>query len=109
MPETGAEARWSALIREFRAGGETITEFCRRRGISKPSFYHWRRRLRQAAAPARSVPFLPVHVADTRPPEPPRGSGVEILLRGGRRLRLERGFDPEVLTAALAALEAAPC
>ena len=37
------------------------------------------------------------------------GAGVEVVLAGGRRLRLERGFDPGTLSAAVQALEGRAC
>ncbi len=107
MPRPSTAPRWRELITEFTRSGETIAAFCRRRDLKAPTFYQWRRRLStQGALPRAPAPFLPIEV---RPPVP-AGSGVEVLLRNGRRLRLERGFDPAVLAAALAALEeSAPC
>jgi hypothetical protein len=113
MPNTVALARWRALIHEFTSSNETVAAFCERRGLARPTFYQWRRRLDATARPPapvasapRAAPFLPVRVASV-PAAPP--GGVEVVLRGGRRLRLERGFDPAVLAAALAALEGAAC
>ena len=111
MPKRDAVARWSALIQEHRSSGETVAAFCARHGVSTPTFYQWRHRLAEGAQPEPLAPFLPVCV--TRAPERAATvadrAGVEIVLRGGRRLRLERGFDPAVLTAAIAALEGATC
>ncbi len=105
MRRSGSGARWGALIEEHEGSGETVAEFCVRRGLARPTFYEWRRRLKARPAPAA---FVPVHVAlGARVPRGP--SGVEVVLGGGRRLRLERGFDPAVLSAAVAALEGAAC
>lgn len=106
MPKTNAGARWRALIEEFTGSGESVATFCTRRGLAIPTFYQWRRRLASSEGPA---PFLPVRVVGSRPPSAPVSSGVEVVLRGGRRLRLERDFDAAVLTAAVAALEGAAC
>lgn len=107
MPRPSAAPRWRALIAEYTRGGETIAAFCRLRGLRPPTFYMWRRRLSIDGATARApAPFLPIQIA---PAWAPGLSGVEVVLASGRRLRLERGFDPAVLTAALAALEGAPC
>ena len=37
---------WGKLIAEQEAG-QKVRPFCRERGISEPSFYYWRKRLRQ--------------------------------------------------------------
>jgi len=113
MPRPTSAPRWRALIAEFTRSDETVAGFCRLRGLKAPTFYMWRRRLSADGAPPRpSAPFLPVHIGpkptSARSPAPD-SSGVELVLAGGRRLRLERGFDLAVLAAALAALEGAPC
>jgi transposase len=108
MPKTGAEARWRAHIDKFEKSRETVAAFCTRHGLARPTFYQWRRRLAAArpADAASAAPFLPVVITDARPSG---ASGVEVVLRGERRLRLERGFDAQVLAAAVAALERAAC
>jgi hypothetical protein len=40
----GKVAFWEFVIREQSAGGIGIREFCRREGVSEPSFYLWRRK-----------------------------------------------------------------
>lgn len=78
-----------------------MRRFCQARGLSEPSFYAWRRTLREreaAAAPA----FVPVTVL------PSAGVGGEIVLelRGGRRMRLPETMPPQRLVALIQALEA---
>ena len=91
MPRLSSASRWRELIAEFTRSGETIAAFCRRRDLKAPTFYMWRRRIStECASPRAPAPFLPIEVR----PSAPAGSGVEVLLRNGRRLRLERGFDP---------------
>jgi len=103
MPRGHGERRWRAFLEEWARSGETIVGFCERRGLRPPTFYEWRRRLA-----IETSGFVPIEVKRS-PAEIQRGSGIEVLLRGGRRVRVERGFDPEVLAQAVAALEALPC
>lgn len=103
---TQGRARWMALIAEQQGSGDSVAEFCARRGLAKPTFYEWRRRLQPAPRRRSGSAFVAVHV---RRPVTATGSGVEVVLREGRRLRLERGFDREVLLAAVEALEARAC
>ena len=72
-----------------------MAEFCRNHMIPPSSFFGWRRKLAHCEAPA----FVEATVA-------PRPAGIELRLRGGRRLLLCRGFDRELLAEALTALEA---
>lgn len=61
-------AKWRERLGRWQRLQCSITEFCRREGISQPSFFHWRRRLATAnAKPANSVAprgaaFIPVQV-----------------------------------------------
>jgi transposase-like protein len=108
MPRPVDVPRWRALVAEFTRGKETVAAFCRRRGLKTPTFYEWRRRLSALDAADRAPAFLPVQV--TPPPATaPLASGVELVLASGRRLRVERGFDPAVLAAVVAALDGAAC
>jgi len=108
MPRSLDVPRWRALVTEFTRGEETVAAFCRRRGLKTPTFYEWRRRLSSIDAAARGPAFLPVEVTPPATATTP-SSGVELVLAGGRRLRIERGFDPAVLVAVVAALDGAAC
>jgi hypothetical protein len=48
MSPTPARLRWTALVREQAASGETIRDFTKRRGVNHSSFNGWRGRLLEA-------------------------------------------------------------
>ena len=100
-----AAARWRGHVEEQVRSGLAVRAYCAAQGLAAPTFYEWRRRLGEGRArPA----FVQVQVTP-----PPRregaSSGVEVVLAGGARLRLERGFDATALRSAVAALEGRPC
>jgi hypothetical protein len=78
----------------FRRGTVTVTEFCRREGVSVPSFYEWRKRLERAAprtsrgersrsrspSKAASSLFVPVHVASSPVAEIEFPNGVRVRI-----------------------------
>ncbi len=113
--EPEREAGWRERIADWSRSGETITQYCERRGLSRWTFYDWKRKLTTRVGV--TSPFVPVQVVKgsskrkvvPSPATPVTGAGVEVVLDCGRRLRLERGFDPATLTAAVAALEGRPC
>ncbi len=39
------ERRWRRVVRDWQASGLSVRQFCRRQGLSEPSFYAWRREL----------------------------------------------------------------
>ena len=80
-----------------------VAAFCRRHGLSAASLYAWRRRLSAGDAPA----FVEAKIVE--PTQIPETAGViEVCLRGGRRVRVGRGFDAVLLRELVAALEALP-
>ena len=98
-----AAAKWREIIERQRASGLSVGAFCRRDSVAESSFFEWRRRLGAAPAPAPAAPaFVEAKVA---PAERPAGA-VEVRLRGGRRVRVGRGFDPALLAEVVLALEA---
>jgi transposase-like protein len=97
IPESPARQKWREIIQRQQSSGLGVAEFCRRNLIPPSSFFGWRRKLPHAQAAV----FVEATVA-------PRPAGIELRLRGGRRLLLRRGFDCELLAEALAVLEALP-
>lgn len=112
------QVRWKKLFEEQAASGLSQAAFCRARGIPARRFQYWRydrpsrlarlpRSPRRGSQVAASVRLVPVKIVK-RPVAPPRGesasSGVEVLLPGGLRVALQRGFDGSVLRDAVEAL-----
>jgi hypothetical protein len=79
--------------------GLTVTVFCRDRGLCRPYFFTWQKRLQED----RQAKFLEVQVTESAP----SGDAVEIRLQNGRSLMVRPGFDAEHVRALLAVLEAA--
>lgn len=117
------ERRWRGHLAAWRRSGQSVRAFCAAQGLAEPSFYSWRRALAQrdrrggaktipggktvaATAPPEGSPFVPVRlVEDTTPPT----ATVEVVLRGGRVVRVRAGFSAQTLRAVVAALEDPPC
>jgi transposase len=98
------EHQWRKWVEGWRASGLSVRHFCARHGLAPPSFYAWRRELqgRDAEQPA----FVPVCVvADDGPAGDDR---VDIVLRGGRTVRVGPGFDAATLRQVVAVLEEGP-
>src|SRR6516162_8518255 len=87
------ERQWRRRIDQWRASGLSVRAFCARHGLATASFYHWRRVLERRAAEAPA--FMPVQVvADA---VPTWASALEVVLAGGRTVRVGPGFDAETL------------
>lgn len=103
-------ARWRERLERWRKSGESIAEFCRREGLSPPSFYLWRRRLAEEASAPRGTgrAFLPVEVVADG--SAPFGAECELVLEG-LVCRVPRGLDDDSLRRLIRMLreEAARC
>ena len=104
------------IVTAWEQSGETLTAFARRHGVRPNRLARWRDQLRKARGPAR-LRFHPVKVRETqvdgiRPTAPVTvagGSGLELVLHGGRRILVGRGFDAAVLVELVRVLESGPC
>lgn len=107
---TRVEAR--ELLNEYRASGLSLAAFARSRHVRAQRLQWWSKQLAQPdrVAPAGPPRFLAVTL---RPPAGDVSGGpsacVDIVLRGGRQVRLTGPFDLAMLSRLIETLEAIPC
>jgi len=97
-----AWTKWRGLVSEQAGSGQTVKAFCRERGLCRPYFFVWKKRLEKD----RPAKFLEVRVTEHKP-SATDDSSVEIRLRNGRSLMVRPGFDAGHVRALLAVVEAA--
>ena len=123
----GREDFWRSVLRRFVASDWSVRAFCRRERLSEPSFYAWRRTLRERDAVARrtlrgqSAPrpaFLPAAILSPtilpaailspaiRATSMPDGV-IVIELLGGRSLKLPESMAAARVAALVHAIEGA--
>lgn len=93
---------WRGLLEEFSQSGLTVQAFCTAKGVSVPSYYQWKRKLRgpevessQAIVPVRLI-ASPARIV---------ASHVQIVTPSGFVLRVDASVSPESLTQLLRCLE----
>jgi hypothetical protein len=107
------ERYWQKIIPEAVRSGISIREFCRQRRLKESQFYWWQRRLKAGRGEgvrrrtggqggAASFALVSDEAGAT-------DAGIELVLGGGRRLRIRRGVDEATLRVVLAALEPPRC
>jgi transposase-like protein len=94
-----AWTKWRKLVSEQARSGQTVIAFCRDRGLCRPYFFTWKKRLQED----RQAKFLEVRVTESAP----SGEAIEIRLQNGRSLMVRPGFDAEHVRALLAVVETA--
>ena len=107
------ERYWQRTIGEAARSGKSIREFCRQRRLKESQFYWWQHKLqvgrqeqtrRGHGARRGSASFALVGDEGGT-----TDAGIELVLGGGRRLRIRKGVDEATLRAVLAAVESAGC
>ena len=83
---------WRERIAAQERSGLSVQQFCKEQGLNNPSFYYWRKRLRQQT-PVRFA-LIETGVA----PQPPARSEqcLELVLPAGERLRIGAGVNAAV-------------
>ena len=99
------ERQWRRWISQWRTSGLSVRAFCARHGLATASFYNWRRVVQRRAA--EKAAFVPVQVVADAVTD--RASTLEVVLAGGRAVRVAPGFDAATLRQLLAVLEGRPC
>jgi len=107
---------WRQHLRRWRSSGLGVRAYCRAERLSEPSFYAWRRLLTARRQPAETATrtcrtlsatpaFVPVRLID----EPSPSAALEVVVRGGRVVRVTPGFRGETLREVVAVLEGLSC
>jgi transposase len=99
------EAFWRRMLQGQVRSGLSVRAWCDRHRLRESAFYWWRTQLarRDAAAP----PFAPVRVVADVPPravEPGTAGRIEIVLPGGRHVRVVGCVERQMLADVLAVL-----
>lgn len=101
------EQDWRQLVQEQAASGLSMAAWCQRRGLVASTFHWWRGELARRDARRSEAAFVPVQVQPDAPAEEP--GCIEIILAGGRRVRMRGPVDRQQLAEVLAALEGPAC
>lgn len=94
---------WRRLVASWEKSGQSQAEFCRRRNLTYAAFGYWRRRLNDdhnGEPGSESDPrFLEVRMPEAAT------DWYEVVLTGGRMLRIPRTFDPGEVQRLIGAVE----
>jgi hypothetical protein len=92
------------LVTEYESSGLSRDEFCRERGVGLSTLDRYRTR-RKRQAPGGSNALLAVEVSGRPAPIVGTGGALAVVLRGGRRIEVGRGFDTSALAQLVRVLE----
>jgi hypothetical protein len=101
---------WAERLQRFSTAKLSIVAFCAAEGVSKATFFLWRRRL--ALAPTahnthttsdNTTALVPIHITPTH------NTPIEIAFPSGTLVRFPADTQPEVIVAVLRGLEDRSC
>ncbi len=99
------EQFWRKTVAAWEKSGQSVRAFCSSRELQEPSFYSWRRTLRerdrQQPATKRLPKFVPLRVVSD--------PILEVVLPSGLVVRAPAGIDPDTVATLIAALRSAAC
>ena len=102
-----------AIVAEVEVPGASVSQVARRHGVHASLLFRWRRDLKaKPGAPASNSPapppaqcFMPMLLQPPEAPAPAKPSTIEIVIVGGRTVRVGADFDTAALVRIIAALE----
>ena len=93
------------MVAEYELSGLSRSEFCRERGLGLSTFDRYRTQQKRQAPAGRNA-FVAVEVSGRTPgPGAGTGSALAVVLRGGQRIEVGRGFDTGALEQLVRVLE----
>jgi len=101
-----SRAEIEQLVAEYEASGLGRTVFCQQRGLSLSTLARYRRRQEQTVGEAaQGKRWLKVEVSGSTAVAGGESASLAVVLRGGRRIEVGRGFDADTLKRLLAVVE----
>jgi transposase len=99
------ESRAREVLAAATESGESVRAYAERHGFDPQRLYSWRRKLEVSGALERATPaaFVAVRVAPER--RATAANPLELVLRGGRVVRVCGDFDAAALRRLVEALE----
>jgi hypothetical protein len=97
------------VLAAWRASGRSLAAFADEHGLSRARLARWRERLQGKRMPAPV--FHPVRVVGERErgATAPTPAPLELVVEGGRRIRITAGFDAELLAELVRVVESWRC
>lgn len=93
------------VVEAWKESGQRLSEFARRHGIKARRLGGWAKRME---SPGEGMAFHPVRVVEVAGGDGSKGEPIEIVMGGGRSVRVPPGFATTDLERVLSVLGAGP-
>lgn len=94
-----SRAEVDRLVAEYESSGLSRQEFCLKQGLALATLDRYRKRRRQQREPSSgNSRLIKVELSSTQQVDGnSQGSELAVVLSGGRRIEVRRGFDADAL------------
>lgn len=92
------------VLEAWRKSGLPLSRFAEEHGVSRSRLMRWRSRLKKKEPPIHFHPVRVIAQSDTE-----QEDTLELIVRGGRRVSVRRGFDAALLEELVRLVESWPC
>lgn len=109
------EEFWGFVLSEHSKSGLSVSEFCRREGVSQASFYQWRKRLVASSGPTTArlssdglsgnTSFIPVEVVSQPAIQSSNTAALTIRTPQGFAIDISNGTSANILECSLRVLQ----
>lgn len=97
------------VLEAWRRSGRSMAAFAREHDLVRGRLARWQRELKTRPRESQAVAFHPVRVVMPADGQREVEHTIELVLAGGHRVAIRRGFDAEVLEELVRVVESWPC
>ena len=83
---------WTSRFERFENSGLTVVDFCESEGVSVPSYYHWKKKLRSRSKRKAANSFQSVALVSN-----PAAVHSATTIQLGDQVRIELGRDEQIV------------
>ena len=95
----------AAIVAEIGVSGASVSQVARRHGLNSGLLFRWRREFQSRPGTPVAPAFVPIMLPPPEAPAPAKPGTIEIVIAGGRTVRVSTDIDTAALVRIVAALE----
>ena len=95
----------AAIVAEIGVSGASVSQVARRHGLNAGLLFRWRREFQSRPGTGVAPAFVRIMLPPPEAPAPAKPGTIEIVIAGGRTVRVSTDIDTAALVRIVAALE----
>lgn len=92
-------AEWGAIIKDCKASGMKVDDYCQQHDISRDAYYYWLRKVKTAAL--QQAGFVELPMTENNPVLTNDFTAQMVIKAGGNEIRINNDTPTELITKVL--------